>query len=92
MQALSSEVSCKVDDPEKAALATDCAAAIASGAMHPVVGLMQGKKGGQWWASVSLHHHLSTKLPSNIFLVRPLLRSANRVRTGLAQGLSRWSS
>jgi len=53
MQALDSKIDCGVKDASTMAKQEDCAAAIASGTMHPVVGLMQGKKGGQWWASVS---------------------------------------
>jgi hypothetical protein len=51
--ALTSDIDCKYEDTSKMAVKEDCMAALAGGMMHPIVGLMQGKKGGQWWASVS---------------------------------------
>lgn len=53
MYGQSSEIDCSVGDASKLAQQEDCYAALATGIMHPVVGLLQGRKGGQWWASVS---------------------------------------
>jgi len=53
MYGQSSEIDCSVGDGSKLAQQEDCYAALATGMMHPVVGLLQGRKGGQWWASVS---------------------------------------
>ncbi|KAI4686443.1 uncharacterized protein J4E84_005722 [Alternaria hordeiaustralica] len=53
MYGQSSEIDCSVGDASKLAQQEDCYAALATGMMHPVVGLLQGRKGGQWWASVN---------------------------------------
>jgi len=52
MYGQSSEIDCAVGDASKLAQQEDCYAALATGMMHPVVGLLQGRRGGQWWASV----------------------------------------
>jgi hypothetical protein len=53
MHALSSDIDCSVQDVGKTPLQEDCPAAIATGMMRPIVGLLRGRNGGQWWASVS---------------------------------------
>jgi len=53
MYGQSSEIDCAVGDVNNLAMQEDCYAALATGMMHPVVGLLQGRNGGQWWASVS---------------------------------------
>jgi hypothetical protein len=54
MHGQSSPVDCSVKDPAKMPLWEDCSAAIASGIQNLIVGLLQGRKGGNWWATVSI--------------------------------------
>jgi hypothetical protein len=53
MHGQASEIDCNIQVVNAMANREDCSAAIATGMLTPIVGLLAGRKGGQWWASVS---------------------------------------
>lgn len=83
MYGQSSEIDCAVGDVNNLAMQEDCYAALATGMMHPVVGLLQGRNRGQWWASVSFASCFIDQSDIDVTAVRTHLCIPDRVRTRL---------